>query len=145
MAYITVDQANAVIATNRPDLEAAANNLELTHLEFASDYLDSLNWVGYRSEASQVNAWPRSYVPIDKYNNSLGYRDNSVIPKEIMLIVSELALRFLSNPGITGDAAPGLAVTGVTLPDTNPEVLGQYLSGRIKNFLRGGGGLYRVN
>ena len=143
--YITVEDLVTLIVANRIDLETAANTVEDSHIEFASAYLDSIDWVGSRVASSQSHAWPRSYVPIDRFDSSLGYRDNSTIPTEILLIVSELAIRYSSDPSITDDSATGIAVTGVTLPDFDPSVLGGYIRDRIAPFVKNSGGLRRVN
>ena len=146
MEYITLEELATIIAANRPDLEVASEDVEQAHIEFATSHLNTVNWIGNRASSTQANAWPRSYVPIDKFDRSLGNRDNSVIPSEIKLIAAELAVRFASTPSITNSSASGIAVTGVTLPDSEFDILGDYISDAIQQFLKTpSGSLYRAN
>ena len=144
MAYITLANLTLVISANRPDLDAAVENLTDEQITFAANVLDSIDWVGVRVSSTQDHAWPRANVPIDRFNISLGYMDSSTIPTEILLILGELAIRYSLNPGITSDSASGIAVTGVSLPDSRFDLIGDYIRSRIRAFLSNSSRAVRV-
>ena len=139
MAYITTEELTTVLTKYRPELTLSPT--ELNHIEWASNVLDQIEWVGSRVTSVQVNSWPRINVPIDRYDSSLGYHSSETVPEEVQLICALLAERFASDPGIVDDSAPGISVSGISLPDIDYNLFGDQLRFLISKYRKSSGGI----
>lgn len=102
--YGTLTEHNTYWAAH--DTPAAWTNAtdaqKTTALLKASEYLDQrYRWIGYRTEETQVRAWPR----ISAYDSDGFAIDDSAIPQVVKDAVSYLAARSLEGDSLMPDEA----------------------------------------
>ena len=156
MAYITKDEATTLLDTYRLYDGTSGDGTGIFNpnyglaLEWASTLLDQQNWVGCRLTSTQPNAFPRSNVPIDPTNYSLGYFDYNpsadgvtfVNPEAINRIVAELAV-FLVDSNPTSNGFRGLDLTGLSLPTSPYQIIPDHIMYLLKPWVIGSNTLFR--
>ena len=121
-SYITLDEANA-IASNMPFYEAwnlASGEAQTIALIVATNWLETLNYVGDRCTGTQNLKWPRQNASCD---GVLTVCD--VIPFKIRQTEVMLAMAYISNPNSFPDTGGGgsVAPTGTYVKRQKLDVL----------------------
>lgn len=111
----------------------------------AMDYLNSLNWKGQKTDASQPLDWPRTGVYVDGV-----LLDSSVVPSDIGQAQAAQAIEI--DQGNDPNAVVGRATKKEKLDtleveymdDSSNTFYSQWVSGLLRPYLSGSGGAFNI-
>ena len=121
-SYLSVAEADAIAATQLGELawNTATNDEKERALINATFWLDTLDYIGSKTDPTQPLKWPRTGASCGDKSYA-----NDVIPKEIEMATFYLAEALLGDPGIisgigggdTSTGTPGEIIPGVPNKD----------------------------
>lgn len=98
-SYASLSDADAYLVprslwTETPQDDAAMVTRKESALMRATDYLNTLSWVGYVEDWQRTMSWPREDVPIPR---GKGFVPGDIVPKAVSIACMEMAALIFSG------------------------------------------------